>query len=193
MQGHVHQLNCSAGGVPKLPVDEAELTPTGLVGDRQAKPFIHGGPQRALSLYSLELIEELRAEGHPISPGAAGENVTVAGLDWSRLSPGARLRIGDEVVIEISGYANPCPTIRHSFTNGEFKRISQKLTPGVSRLYARVLSTGRIRVGDPVVVLDATTTDARSDEISVAAKGAKARRVMVTLASLGGRKNPGAV
>jgi MOSC domain-containing protein YiiM len=154
MTGRVHQLNCSRGGVPKLPVAEAELTPTGLVGDRQAKPFIHGGPERALSLYSLELIESLRAEGHPISPGSAGENVTVAGLDWSSLAPGARLRIGDEVVVEISAYANPCPTIRHSFKGGEFKRISQKLTPGVSRLYARVLHTGRIAIGQEVRLLE---------------------------------------
>ncbi|MDT7602210.1 MAG: hypothetical protein QOF61_207 [Acidobacteriota bacterium] len=155
MTGYVYQLNCSGGGVPKLPVPEAELTPTCIVGDRQAKPFIHGGTERALSLYSLELIEELRAEGHPISPGTAGENVTVAGLDWSKLSPGARLSIGDEVVIEISRYANPCPTIRGSFREGEFKRISQKLRPGVSRLYARVLRTGRISVGQHICVLEA--------------------------------------
>jgi MOSC domain-containing protein YiiM len=166
MNGYVHQLNCSPGGVPKLPVGEAELTLTGLVGDRQAKPFIHGGPERALSLYSLELIEALRAEGHPIYPGSAGENVTVAGLDWSKLSPGARLSIGVEVIIEISKYANPCPTIRDSFTDGEFKRISQKLTPGVSRLYARVLSTGRISVGDEIRVLDARAAHVRGEEIA---------------------------
>jgi MOSC domain-containing protein YiiM len=154
MTGYVYQLNCSPGGVPKLAVAEALLTPAGLVGDVQAKPLIHGGPGRALSLYSLELIERLRAEGHPISAGTAGENVTVAGLDWSRLAPGSRLRIGDEVVIEITKYANPCPTIRGSFRGGEFKRISQKLRPGESRLYARVIHTGRIAVGQGISVLN---------------------------------------
>jgi MOSC domain-containing protein YiiM len=153
MTGYVYQLNCSRGGVPKLAVAEAELTPSGLVGDVQAKPLIHGGPDRALSLYSLELIESLRAEGHPISPGTAGENVTVAGLDWSRLAPGSRLRIGDEVIVEITKYANPCPTIRGSFDGGGFKRISQKLRPGDSRLYARVLRPGRVSVGQGVRVL----------------------------------------
>ena len=43
----VHRLNVSRGGVPKRPVAEARLTRKGLVGDRQAKPFIHGGPERA--------------------------------------------------------------------------------------------------------------------------------------------------
>jgi MOSC domain-containing protein YiiM len=154
MTAYVHQLNCSRGGVPKLPVEEARLTRDGLAGDRQAKPFIHGGPERALSLYSLELIERLRVEGHPISPGSAGENVTVAGLDWSRLSPGTRLRIGDEVVVEITKYANPCRTITQSFAGGDFKRISQKLRPGESRLYARVLSEGIVRAGQRVCVLE---------------------------------------
>ncbi|MDT7542280.1 MAG: hypothetical protein QOE33_2184 [Acidobacteriota bacterium] len=154
MTGHIHQLNCSRGGVPKLPVAQARLTREGLTGDVQAKPFIHGGPERALSLYSLELIERLRAEGHPIWPGAAGENVTVAGLDWSQLSPGARLQIGEEVVVEITKYANPCRTITASFAGGDFKRISQKLRPGESRLYARVLREGTLRAGQTVRVLE---------------------------------------
>jgi MOSC domain-containing protein YiiM len=150
----VHRLNVSRGGVPKLPVAEARLTRKGLVGDRQAKPFIHGGPERALSLYSLELIERLRAEGHPVAPGTAGENLTVAGLDWSRLAPGSRLAIGEEVVVEITKYANPCRTITGSFSGGDFKRISQKLRPGESRLYARVLREGTIREGQPVRVME---------------------------------------
>jgi MOSC domain-containing protein YiiM len=151
MTAYVYQLNCSQGGVPKLPVASAELTKTGLVGDVQAKTLIHGGVERALSLYALELIERLRAEGHPISPGSVGENVTVAGLDWSKLAPGSRLAIGESIVVEISRYANPCPTIRDSFIGEDFKRISQKLRPGESRLYARVLQTGRISVGQQVV------------------------------------------
>jgi MOSC domain-containing protein YiiM len=154
LTAYVHRLNVSRGGVPKLPVAEARLTRTGLAGDRQAKPFIHGGPERALSLYSLELIERLRSEGHPIGPGTAGENLTVAGLDWSKLSPGSRLAIGGEVVVEITKYANPCPTITASFAGGDFKRISQKLRPGESRLYARVLREGLIRAGQTVRVIE---------------------------------------
>lgn len=201
MRGYVYQLNCSQGGVPKLPVREAELTPTGLVGDVQAKPFIHGGKERALSLYALELIETLRAEGHPIYPGSAGENVTVAGLDWTKLAPGVRLAIGEQVVVEISGYANPCPSIRGSFTEGAYKRISQKLRPGVSRLYARVLRTGHISVGQQVRVLevderdtlDVQASDALDAEMlnadvevgASAANGLKQRRTAASLSLRG--------
>lgn len=190
MTGYVYQLNCSPGGVPKLAVAEALLTPTGLAGDVQAKPLIHGGPERTLSLYSLELIERLREEGHPISAGSAGENVTVAGLDWSRLAPGSRLRIGAEVVVEITKYANPCPTIRGSFAGGEFKRISQKLRPGESRLYARVVRAGLVAAGQTVRVLgddeevaDEAAARAAADS---KARGSKLARMASTVASLAG-------
>jgi len=153
-EGYIHQLNRSGGGVPKLPVGEAQLTPTGLSGDRQRYPLIHGGPQRALCLYSLEVIQALQAEGHPIYPGSTGENVTVAGLDWSELAPGRRLALGDEVVIELTSYTKPCRNIRGSFGDGKFKRISQKEHAGESRLYARVIRTGRLAVGQQVRVLD---------------------------------------
>ena len=153
MSGRIFQLNVSNGGVPKVAVREAELTPTGLQGDRQAKTRIHGGPEKALCLFSVERILQLQSEGHPIYPGAAGENLTAAGIEWSELEPGVRLLIGDEVVVEISSYTQPCLTIAASFINGEFKRISQKISPGDSRLYARVIQPGRLAVGQAIRVL----------------------------------------
>lgn len=158
MQGYIFQLNCSGGGVPKTAVAEAQLTPTGLSGDRQARPKIHGGPERALCLYSIERINELQAEGHPIFPGSVGENVTVAGLDWNALKPGSHLALGDEVIVEITSHADPCKTIAASFKGGKFKRISQKKHPGDARLYARVLQTGRLAAGQTVRVLNHEVT-----------------------------------
>ncbi|HEY9283349.1 MAG TPA: MOSC domain-containing protein [Pyrinomonadaceae bacterium] len=152
--GRVYRINLSNGGVPKLPVAEARVTANGIVGDRQKHTVFHGGPERAVSLFSLEVIERLRAEGHPIEPGSTGENLTVAGLDWPLLAPGSRLAVGPEVVLEVTGYAAPCGSIRASFAGGRFKRISQKVNPGESRLYTRVVGEGRIGAGDEVRVLD---------------------------------------
>lgn len=154
MDGYIFQLNYSDGGVPKKPVREAQLTPTGLTCDRQAHLKFHGGPERALCLYALEHITQLQDEGHPIFPGSVGENVTVVGLDWSTLQIGSRLALGDEVIVEISSYAGPCQTIAGSFMDGEFKRISQKVHPGESRLYARVLQVGRLEVGQTVRIVE---------------------------------------
>ncbi len=139
--------------MPKLAVREAFLSEVGLEGDRQRDLRFHGGPERALCLFPLEHILELQAEGHSIFPGSVGENVTVYGLDWPRIEPGSRLTLGDEALVEITSYAAPCKTIEASFDGGDFKRISQKLRPGHSRLYARVLRPGRLAVGHAVKLL----------------------------------------
>lgn len=146
--GRVAWLNVSSGGVPKLPIYQAELGPLGLEGDAHRHPR-HGGPTAALCLFSLEVIERLRHEGHPIVPGAVGENVTVAGLDWSQLAPGDRLRIGPTLV-EITRYTTPCANIAGAFRDGDFARILATTHPGDARAYAAVVEAGVIAVGDPV-------------------------------------------
>ncbi|MGH9966998.1 MAG: MOSC domain-containing protein [Pyrinomonadaceae bacterium] len=150
MEGRIFQLNSSPGGVPKLAVRDAAVTEMGLTGDGHRFPDIHGGPERALCLFSLERILELQAEGHPIFPGAVGDNVTISGIDWNHVTPGRRLAFGDEVIVEITSYTSPCNTIPAFFIDGEYQRISQKLHPGYSRVYARVLQAGRLTVGQPV-------------------------------------------
>ena len=149
----VVQINVSRGGVPKLPVPRGRVGPLGLEGDAHRDTRNHGGPERALCLYSLEVIERLRAEGHPIVPGAAGENLTISGLDFAALRPGDRLQVGDTVRLELTHYTTPCKNITGSFRDGDFSRISQKLHPGESRIYARVLQGGEIAAGDRVRVL----------------------------------------
>jgi len=149
MEGHVHSINTSDGGVPKLARASVAVRATGLEGDRQRDLEVHGGPLRAVSLYSLELIEALRKEGHPIAPGTIGENLTLAGVIWGELRPGTRLEIG-EVAIELTGHAAPCRNIAGSFKDRIFTRVAEKAHPGWSRFYARVLKEGTLRVGDRV-------------------------------------------
>lgn len=150
--GRVASINVSLGGVPKRPVSSARVTKAGVIGDFQLDRRFHGGPERAVSLFSLEQIEALQLEGHPIAAGTTGENVTVAGLDWTLVMPGVTLGVG-EAAVEITSFAAPCRTIRHSFASEEFKRLSEKLHPGFSRVYARVLREGTITVGDFVSLL----------------------------------------
>jgi MOSC domain-containing protein YiiM len=149
---HVHQINISDGGLPKQPVREAKVTEKGLAGDRQRNLKVHGGPDRAVCLFSLELIERLQDEGHTIDSGFAGENLTLAGLDWEKLMPGMQLTVGPEVRLEITSYCAPCEWNGRWFRAGEFSRISQKKNPGWSRVYAKVLTGGVVRPGDAVVV-----------------------------------------
>lgn len=145
----LESINVSWGGVPKKAVKEALVTKDGLAGDRQRDLRFHGGPERAVTLFSSERIDLLRAEGHPIEAGSTGENLTVSGLEWDKVAPGARLRVG-EAELQITRYAAPCANIRGSFVGGDFDRISEKTHPGWSRLCARVLEEGHVREGDTV-------------------------------------------
>ena len=148
--GTVVSINLSHGGVPKRRVDDAKVSRLGLQGDAQNDRKLHGGPERAVCVYSLERIHALQAEGHPIDVGTVGENVTVEGIDWELVVPGVRIRLGEEVLLEVTDFTDPCKTIRGSFIDGRFVRISEKVHPGWSRVYARVLSEGGIRFGDSV-------------------------------------------
>ena len=159
MEGRIFQLNISPGGVPKLPLREAMVGELGLEGDGHSFPDIHGGPERALCLFSLERILELQAEGHPIFPGAAGENITIVGLEWDKLQPGHRLALGNEVQIEITRYTTPCNSMEPSFLDGNYARLSQKANPGYSRVYAKVLQTGRLVIGQHVRVLSGSADE----------------------------------
>ena len=161
MTARVAALNRSDGGVPKRPVPEAMVTVGGMAGDRQRNLKFHGGAERALCLYAIERIEALQREGHPIVPGSTGENVTVEGLDWPRVAPAERLRLG-AAVVEVAAYTTPCKTIRGSFADRDSTRISQERHPGWSRVYARVVREGLVRVGDPVELLGAPDTSGAS-------------------------------
>ena len=147
--GTLVSINVSKGGVPKLSRPSCIVTAGGLQGDRQRDLEYHGGPLRAVCLYSHELIAALQAEGHPISAGTIGENFTLGGVAWTGMVPGAQLDVG-EVRLELTDYAVPCNNIAGSFAGRRMARVSQKVHPGWSRLYARVLKEGTVRVGDRV-------------------------------------------
>ncbi len=147
MSGNLVSINVSAGGVPKLPVGAAEVSAEGIVGDGHNDTRHHGGPDQAVCLFARELLEALREEGHPISPGSTGENFTLSGIDWTRMVPGARVRIG-VILIEVTSYTSPCRTILGSFMDGRFVRISQITNPGWSRVYGKVLLAGTVQRGD---------------------------------------------
>ena len=152
----VEAVQVSRGGVPKRSVFAALISPDGLGGDLQSDLRYHGGPDRAVVMYSLEVIRALQAEGHPIAPGATGENLTVSGLDWHEVRPGLTLQIG-EARIQITKFATPCRKIGGAFLESDFMRISQARHPGFSRVCARVLAAGIVRPGDRVTIV--TTTD----------------------------------
>lgn len=150
-EGTVVQVNSSNGGVPKTALASATIGRRGVLGDLQAERRHHGRPLQALCIWSREVIDALNAEGHALFPGAAGENLTVAGIDWATIRAGVRLMIGTALV-EVSAFATPCVKNARWFSDRNFRRIDHSLHPGTSRAYAWVLEEGTVAPGDVVLV-----------------------------------------
>jgi MOSC domain-containing protein YiiM len=151
MVGRVESLQASGGGVPKVSIPVAEIGPGGVLGDVQGNRRNHGRPWQAVCLYSSDLIAALRGEGHPITAGGTGENITISGVDWSRMRGGLTISIGD-VELRTSGPAAPCHKIGDCFTERHWNRIDHVERPGWARWYASVLSGGSVAPGDTVTV-----------------------------------------
>ena len=163
MPATVLQVNASAGGVPKLPIPQGEVTHSGLAQDRHAHPSLHGGARQALLLITAEGTEELRCAGFPVFDGALGENITTQGLRRQSVRIGQRYRIGAEVVVEITKVRAPCDTLnvygagtiqKAVYDAGCKARDASSTRWGLSGFYASVVHTGVIRPGDPVTLLD---------------------------------------
>jgi hypothetical protein len=138
------------GGVPKVRVEALDVGFGGVVGDRQDDRADHGRPWQALCLWSTEAIDHLRADGHPVAPGLAGENVSLTGLAWERVRPGVQLQLGD-VRAEVSSFAVPCHKNARWFREGRFDAMHHRHGPH-SRVYATVLEPGTITAGAPVLL-----------------------------------------
>ena len=159
MTGTVLQVNVSQGGIPKRAIPFGELTPAGITGDAWRYPF-HGGPKQAVLLITLEGIEELVAQGFPLSPGALGENLTTRGLDRRALRFGQRLQVGD-AIIELTKMRQPCATLNPYGSGIQAAMYDARVAKsdpgsplwGLSGFYASVVQPGTVRTGDAVYVV----------------------------------------
>jgi MOSC domain-containing protein YiiM len=143
--GVVAHLHASKG-LPKKPIDTASIGWRGIEGDVQSSRVHHGRPWQALCIWSTDAIDSLRAQGHPIAPGFAGDNITISGIPADAFRPGAHFRIGT-VRGFFSAYTIPCSKNNEWFQNKNIMAMSH--TQGnFSRIYAMVTHTGTISVGD---------------------------------------------
>ena len=130
-------------GIYKRPTDEpVAIGPLGLSSDTIWSKKHHGGPDQAVYVYGEEDYAWWAAElGRPLEPGTFGENLTVAGLESGAALVGDRLRVGDEVVLEVTCGRIPCGTLTARMGIRAFaQRFRKAGRPG---LYCRVTRAGR--------------------------------------------------
>ena len=166
MTGKIVSVNVSdRKHVAKQPVEGAELRPDhGVVGDA------HAGPgDRQVSLLAVESIErqkqaflEKAAEGDALScpaagellaPGAFAENLTTRGLDLPAMPLGTRLRVGEEVLLEISKIGKECH--RHCAI---YQKLGDCVMPREG-VFSRVIRGGRVQAEDEVQVEERCDSD----------------------------------
>ena len=135
----------SPGSVPKLPVEAAETTVDGLVGDGHEHQK-HCRPHRAVSIQDIELLDDLRDEGFQLEPGTAGENLTVRGLNVQQRAAGDRLRFQDGPVLELTEPRRPC------FVLDKVHPTLKEAIVGRCGFLARVVENGRFFPGQRIVV-----------------------------------------
>ncbi len=110
---------------------------------------------RQVHLIHSELIDELVAQGFKVGPGIMGENITTRGVDLLGLPKRTILRIGDGVVLEVTGLRNPCAQL-DGIQPGLMKATLDRDDAGnlirKAGIMSIVLEGGEVRPGDAIEV-----------------------------------------
>jgi MOSC domain-containing protein YiiM len=143
--GRVVAVCVSRGSIPKHTVTAVPVTTDGLAGDGHAHKK-HNRPERAVSLFDLEILTQLQKEGFPLYPGAIGENLTVAGLHVQGLPPGTLLEIGD-VLLRLEEPRKPC------YVLDSINPCLKDVIVGRCGYMASVVEGGMIKSGMEIVIV----------------------------------------
>jgi cyclic pyranopterin phosphate synthase len=144
IRGRIKAISVSKErGTQKINVPRAELKAGfGIIGDAHS-----GDWHRQVSLLGLESIDKMVAKGAKVAPGNFAENITTEGIDLSALEIGSKLRLGTDVELEITQSGKKC----HSRCE-IFEQIGDCIMPREG-VFARVVKTGSINVGDLIEVI----------------------------------------
>jgi MOSC domain-containing protein YiiM len=110
---------------------------------------------RQVHLIHAELHDELAARGFTVGAGEMGENVTTRGIDLLALPAGARLRLGADAVVEITGLRNPCKqleTLQTGLTAAVLDRDDAGELVRKAGVMAVVVAGGDVHAGDTIEV-----------------------------------------
>jgi len=119
-----------------------------LIEDFGLKDDAHAGKwHRQISLLGVESIDKMQAKGFKIKYGDFAENLTVEGIVLHQLPLGIKLKVGEDVLLEVTQIGKECHygcEIR--------KKIGDCVMPREG-IFARVLKGGKVKTGDEIEVL----------------------------------------
>lgn len=138
--------------IDKRPVPgPVEVREAGVAGDHVCDTEYHGGEFKAVYAYSGDEARRWADElGRDLPAGWFGENLRVDGVATSDAVIGERWRIGDTLVLEVTGPRTPCGTF--GVWAGEPQWVKRFAERGDTGAYLKVISAGPVSAGDPIVV-----------------------------------------
>jgi MOSC domain-containing protein YiiM len=85
-----------------------------------------------------------------------GENITTSGIDLLRLPTGARLYLGDDAIVEVTGLRNPCRQLER-FRKGLMAAVLDRDADGnlirKAGVMSIVLAGGEVKPGDAIRIV----------------------------------------
>ncbi len=136
-----------ATGIFKQPIaGSASVTRNGLAGDGQADLVNHGGPDKAICVYSYSHRSYWEAEwGKPMDYAAFGENFSVTGLLEQEVCIGDVFQAGS-ARLQVTQARLPC--FKLALKHGLPMLPEQVQQSGYTGFYLRVLDEGEVQAGD---------------------------------------------
>jgi MOSC domain-containing protein YiiM len=132
-------------GTRKKPVEQVLLVAEhGIQGDAHA-----GAWHRQVSFLATESIEKAKAAGLSVDFGDFAENIATEGIDWLGVPVGARFRLGESVLVEITQIGKECLK-----KCAIYYQAGDCIMPREG-VFARVIEGGVIRCGDKIARVDA--------------------------------------
>lgn len=127
-----------------------ENIPEGLLIENHGfRDDAHAGDwHRQVSLLAIESIEKIRAKGLDVGPGDFAENITTRGIDLVNLPIGTRLKVGAEVLMEVTQIGKECHT-----RCAIYYQAGDCVMPREG-IFTKVLKGGRVKKSDQIVVID---------------------------------------
>lgn len=145
MAGKIISINISEKkGIRKKQIDEAIVDEnSGIRGDAHASDKGH----RQVSLLAIESIKKMQEIGLDVKPGDFAENITTEGIDLLALPVGTRIRLGKEVIGEVSQIGKECHT-----RCAIYYQAGDCVMPKEG-IFMKVLKGGKIKVGDEIFIM----------------------------------------
>lgn len=130
--------------VRKKPVEEAQVIENhGLEGDAHT-----GEWHRQVSLLAMESIQKMIDKGLSVGPGDFAENLTTEGINLISLPIGKKLKVGNEILLEVTQIGKECHT-----KCAIFYQAGDCVMPREG-IFTKVLGGGIVKPGDEIEVLE---------------------------------------